>query len=77
LRKTNKARHQQAYELVKAGADAGNAYCKGYLGIMYMRGIVVERDKKKALELMQQAYDGGCIKIEHDLKRLKQKMDKK
>ena len=46
--------------LAQASADAGSAYGLYRLGICYLKGIGVTRDRQRAHELIERAADKGC-----------------
>ena len=49
----------RAYALFSRSANRGNPESARYLGIMYLRGKVVQKDTNKALEWFTRAAQGG------------------
>lgn len=58
-------RLEKALEWYKTGAEREEENCLYELGDYYRKGLLVEKDEKKALELYLQAYE-ICCKLVHD-----------
>lgn len=57
---------QKSIDLVYKAIDAGNAEAMNYLGILYYRGEIIERNTMKAFELVSKAADAGFVLAQYN-----------
>lgn len=59
LARSSEGDAELAYQICSRYANEGNAWAQGRLARMYSQGLYVDRNLRKAAELMREAYDAG------------------
>ena len=63
----NERNFEQAFDLYRKSAEAGDNLSKCRMGVMYYEGLGVERRPIKAFELIKESYDPNCAETVYQL----------
>jgi len=66
----DEARHGQWFNNIRRQAQQGKSNAQIILGQMYHRGIIVQRDLKKAAELLQLASSKGHTEVDNEINEI-------